>query len=118
MKKYTIQNGENGEPIIPNGLENFLSITNNGDGTSDLIISEEEYQKQIITSAQGMTQLSRDNKLTDIENYISNAQDAELTIFWQRAVFWDRNSAIVKSLATSFNINLEAFWTDAKQIEV
>lgn len=114
-----IQN-ENGAfvPDIPEGLE-YKSATYRPE-TDDYLItfSPEQIEANRITPSQGMTQLSRDNKLADIENYISNAQDAELTIFWERAVFWDKNSAIVKSLANAFNIDLEVFWQAAKQIEV
>ena len=118
MKKYIIQNDAHGEPIIPVGLEKFTSITNNGDGTSTLNISQEEFDKHTITPAQGRAQLSRDSKLAAVATYIEQSDNEELKIFWEYSTFWDRNTPTVKALAEAFAIDLDSFWTSAKAIEL
>jgi len=72
-----------------------------------------------ITPAQGRMKLLEMVMLSKVRLEIDNSTDEALTIFWEYALSWDRNSPHVKKMAWLLGMNDEqtdTFFTEANKI--
>jgi hypothetical protein len=106
-------------PDIPQAIEPYvLGYSLNADGeTYTLNLSPEWYESQIISPAQGRTQLHRMGLLQTAAEAVAQI-GGELEIFWEYATQWDKNSQAVQSLAQQFDIDLDDFFDKARKITV
>ena len=105
-------------PNIPEGLE-YKSATYRAK-TDDYLIefSPEQMEAQRITAAQGRIQLIRLAKKDAIDKFVAEKGNDELKVYWEYSTYWLRNSPIIIQLGEMFEIDLDSFWADAKNINI
>lgn len=60
--------------------------------------------------------LHRAGKLTAVQGHIDNAEDPELTLWWNEANTFRRDNPYIVALASGFNIDLNVAFTEAAGI--